>query len=286
MNLKSQKGSIILYTLVAMFVITTIAIMLFVKSANKQQTQLEASMQIQQIYNNGQTPEEAYQKYLGNEVVPIKDGEQLSKIGTGETVFVDGKAYVLAKANTYVLRNDIILNPELEVEFKNVQKLIDQDQITFEGQKHTITIKYDGMESIYSEDNNYQIEDVNIFNEQGFAKFRDKVNEGKTYKGSNITLKSNLDLTELNVADQKTSWVPIGTEANKFAGNFEGNNNIIKELYIKGTAVNTGLFGHNSGTIQNLTLENGYVESSYERVGMVVRKKYRNNKKCINKWNS
>lgn len=273
MNLKSQKGSIILYTLVAMFVITTIAIMLFVKSANKQQTQLEASMQIQQIYNNGQTPEEAYQKYLGNEVVPIKDGEQLSKIGTGETVFVDGKAYVLAKANTYVLRNDIILNPELEVEFKNVQKLIDQDQITFEGQKHTITIKYDGMESIYSEDNNYQIEDVNIFNEQGFAKFRDKVNEGKTYKGSNITLKSNLDLTELNVADKKTSWVPIGTEANKFAGNFEGNNNIIKELYINKSDVATGLFAYNTGTIQNLTLENGYVESSYTGVGMIVRNK-------------
>lgn len=52
MKIKSQKGSLTMYVLISMIIITTIAVGFFVASANKQQTQVEAIEQMKKIYAN------------------------------------------------------------------------------------------------------------------------------------------------------------------------------------------------------------------------------------------
>ena len=98
------------------------------------------------------TPEEAYQKYMGNEVIPIKTASQLLKIGSGETVIIDGKAYTFNEGCTYVLKNDITLTED----FSSVQTKIKDDYVVLEGQGHIITVEIGENKQCYSEYDRYQ----------------------------------------------------------------------------------------------------------------------------------
>ena len=55
MKIKSQRGSLTMYVLISMIIITTIAVGYFVASANKQQTQVEAIEQMKKIYASNTT---------------------------------------------------------------------------------------------------------------------------------------------------------------------------------------------------------------------------------------
>ena len=69
---------------------------------------------------------------------------------------------------------------------------------------------------------------------------------GKYFKlGNSITVDSD-------------NWTPIGTEANAFAGNFDGNNKTISGINYQGDGTYIGLFGHvgATGSVSNLTLAN------------------------------
>lgn len=85
---------------------------------------------------------------------------------------------------------------------------------------------------------------------------------------------------DLNISpyNEGTGWEPIGNLANKFVGGFDGNGNIISNLYIHNPAKNyAGLFGYiQNAEIKKLGLENvdinannyvgslaGYVYNSY-----------------------
>lgn len=153
MNIKSQKGSMILYVLIAMLAITAVAVGMFVTSANKQRTQLEAINEMQKMYDNDETPAEAYQRYIGGEIIPIYTAEQLLKVGNGETLTIDGKGYTFNEGCTYVLKSDITL----EQNFKTVQDKIKDGDVTFEGQGHTITVVNNGeIQEVYTEYNRFQ----------------------------------------------------------------------------------------------------------------------------------
>ncbi|MFA5562472.1 MAG: hypothetical protein WDA00_07545, partial [Eubacteriales bacterium] len=67
-------------------------------------------------------------------------------------------------------------------------------------------------------------------------------------------------------------WTPIGTDAKKFWGNFNGDGHTVSGLYINGdTAGFVGLFGYIlSSDIYDFDIVNGYVRSTGNNVGIVI----------------
>ncbi len=80
--------------------------------------------------------------------------------------------------------------------------------------------------------------------------FAELVNTGTTFKDKTVTLGADFDLS--GVSD----WTPIGTADHAFAGTFDGDGKEILGLTIvSATGGYRGLFGNNSGTIQNVMIE-------------------------------
>ena len=102
---------------------------------------------------------------------------------------------------------------------------------------------------------------------QDLEDFRDAVNSGNKYKGSNnkmVTLTTDLDLSSIE------NWTPIGTSVHPFDGIFDGGGHVIKNLNVSGSSNNNGLFGYaNKATIYNMHLLNPTV-SGPDYVGTVV----------------
>jgi hypothetical protein len=102
---------------------------------------------------------------------------------------------------------------------------------------------------------------------QDLKDFRDAVNSGNKYKGSNnkmVTLTTDLDLSSID------NWTPIGTSTHSFNGIFNGGGHVIKNLKVSGNSNNNGLFGYaNKATIYNMHLLNPTV-SGPDYVGTVV----------------
>ena len=128
---------------------------------------------------------------------------------------------------------------------------------------------------VKDEQGNYKIEkvevtditeDMDIWNRADMETFRDKVNSGRTFEGRTVRVKDNIDL-EGSASNQ---WTPIAEESGKFKGTLEGNNYNIQNLYIDNTKAIQGLFGFNNGTIQNVVIENGFVKSTQETIGLLV----------------
>lgn len=71
------------------------------------------------------------------------------------------------------------------------------------------------------------------------------VNNGTTYNGVYFQLTTNISLNN-------RSWTSIGSGSSTFAGNFDGNGMVISGL--NNTSGYGGLFGNNSGTIQNVNV--------------------------------
>ena len=78
--------------------------------------------------------------------------------------------------------------------------------------------------------------------------FRDSVNNGNTYEGQTVTLAAQVDLSAI-------SWNSIGTEEHPFKGTFDGGGKTVTGLNTQTEDTYAGLFGYNSGTIKNLTVE-------------------------------
>ena len=102
---------------------------------------------------------------------------------------------------------------------------------------------------------------------QDLKDFRDAVNSGNKYKGSNnkmVTLTTDLDLSSID------NWTPIGTSVHSFDGIFNGGGHVIKNLNVSGSSNYNGLFGYaKNATIYNMHLLNPTV-SGPDYVGTVV----------------
>ena len=102
---------------------------------------------------------------------------------------------------------------------------------------------------------------------QDLKDFRDAVNSGNKYKGSNnkmVTLTTDLDLSSID------NWTPIGTSVHPFDGIFNGGGHVIKNLNVSGSSNYNGLFGYaKKATIYNMHLLNPTV-SGPDYVGTVV----------------
>ena len=102
---------------------------------------------------------------------------------------------------------------------------------------------------------------------QDLKDFRDAVNSGNMYKGSNnkmVTLTTDLDLSGID------NWTPIGTSGHPFDGILNGGGHVIKNLNVSGSSNHNGLFGYAiKATIYNMHLLNPTV-SGPDYVGTVV----------------
>ena len=102
---------------------------------------------------------------------------------------------------------------------------------------------------------------------QDLKDFRDAVNSGTQYKGSNnkmVTLTTDLDLSSID------NWTPIGTSGLPFDGVFDGGGHVIKNLKVDRAELYNGLFGYaKNATIYNMHLLNPTV-SGPDYVGTVV----------------
>ena len=102
---------------------------------------------------------------------------------------------------------------------------------------------------------------------QDLEDFRDAVNSGNKYKGSNnkmVTLTTDLDLSGID------NWTPIGTSGHPFDGILNGGGHVIKNLNVSGSSNHNGLFGYAiKATIYNMHLLNPTV-SGPDYVGTVV----------------
>ena len=115
------------------------------------------------------------------------------------------------------------------------------------------------------------VDNLVICNLDDLKKFRDMVNAGENFKGKTITLAADIDLNN-------EEWTPIGTQSNKFLGNFDGAGHTIKNLVVDGDIYwGSGFFGnvtngnpeiaHN--VIKNLTIENASISGTHS-VGAVA----------------
>ena len=95
---------------------------------------------------------------------------------------------------------------------------------------------------------------------QELKDFRDAVNSGTQYKGSNnkmVTLTTDLDMSSIG------KWTPIGTLEHPFDGVFNGGGHVIKNLKVDRAELYNGLFGYaQNATIYNMHLKNPFVSGS------------------------
>lgn len=116
-------------------------------------------------------------------------------------------------------------------------------------------------------------QDLEIKNADDLVYFRDTVNKGATYQGRTIKLLNDIDLSSVcgaNIDGNEISWIPIG---GIFKGTFDGQNNMIENIYINIKKGNNALFKQNNGTIQNLKISGKITTtSSYgnETAGVVI----------------
>ncbi len=139
------------------------------------------------------------------------------------------------------------------------------------------------------------------------------VNLGETYAGNYFELTRDLDFSDSNsyndseridygnlngIADDGdtlmkeltsgTGWIPIGTLTNRFKGIFNGNNKVIKNIYINNNIaeISVGLFGSvMNSTIKDLTLDGNIKTIKLANMGSFIGNAYHNTTvdNCVNK---
>ena len=114
------------------------------------------------------------------------------------------------------------------------------------------------------------------------AWFRDHVNAGNRTAcarlEADINMSSVCHAANTSEGVEELMWVPISDYSqvgtNSWYGTFDGNNKTISNLYINATANYSGLFGYLNnnvrGTIKNIKFENANINSTKERVAVLV----------------
>ena len=87
-----------------------------------------------------------------------------------------------------------------------------------------------------------------------------EVNAGDTKEGKYYVLTNNIDLGPHE--EEVSNFTPIGTDSNRFKGNFNGDNHTISNLYMNGIE-NAGLFGYvENASVSNLIVNGDIVNAT------------------------
>ena len=150
--------------------------------------------------------------------------------------------------------------------------------VTMNNSKRKYTIEDDGsiIEGVYDKWNGTDSKEptektsneIHIYTVAELKWIADKVNnDGNTFEGYTIYLENNLDFGAretsgnwVNTENEALKWTAIGKQKDiPLKATFEGNNHIIKGVYINDETNFNGIFG-NSSSILNLTVKNSYIK--------------------------
>ena len=135
--------------------------------------------------------------------------------------------------------------------------------------------KWDGKSS--TEPTEKTTNEIHIYTTSELKWLADQVNnEGNTFEGYTIYLENNLDLGAREkdgnwetTENEEVKWTAIGKEkAKTLQATFEGNNHIIKGVYVNDSTKFNGIFG-NTNSILNLTVKNSYIKGANGTGGIV-----------------
>ena len=174
MNRKSEKGSIVVYVLVTMVIFTIICIGVFVRSTSKQQLQLETLGRLQNVYQGDQTAQEAYQQYVGGDVIPIYTADQFYQIASGSTLNIQDKNYTMSKGKTYYLQQDIVIDKDVS----SILKMAQNHEIEIIGQGHMVSSTVNGTTYVYLEENQWEKESPFTTAQSGVGYYADTDRDG------------------------------------------------------------------------------------------------------------
>lgn len=124
-----------------------------------------------------------------------------------------------------------------------------------------LEVRYDNDK--LSKSNVVTIEDYTIAKVEELKRFSQITNSGNNYAGKTIELVSEIDLQ----GSETNQWTPILN----FSGSFNGNNNIIKNVYINSNQNEIGFFKDilGTGSIKGLQLENVTIKGKINTGGIV-----------------
>ena len=99
--------------------------------------------------------------------------------------------------------------------------------------------------------------------------------QGKYFKlGADIKLNKGKIIDDKGgfVADSSKlhKWTPIGNSSVSFTGSFDGDGHTVSGMFINTTSSHNGLFGNNSGTVQNVTVADSWVSGGKYTAGVVA----------------
>lgn len=201
-------------------------------------------------------------KFTIDKSVP-KIGESLGKGEESKTITIvaeveDAKDYTKSTINVEITYEGNITEIKIGNEEQTVPEKVDG--------KYTLSkeVLKNGKYIIYAKDekDEYKIvkvevaeisEDMDIKTPEDLVLFRDRVNKGATYVGKTVRMLNNIDLSSVcgqNVNGEEKSWIPISV----FAGTFDGQGNMIENIYINVNGGKNALFVTNRGTIRNLII--------------------------------
>ena len=99
------------------------------------------------------------------------------------------------------------------------------------------------------------------------------------YQGKYFKLGADVVLNDGDIIDDKGAliadstklhkWTPIGNSSVSFTGTFDGNGHTVSGMFINTTSTHNGLFGNNSGTVQNVTVADSWVSGGKYTAGVV-----------------
>lgn len=134
---------------------------------------------------------------------------------------------------------------------------------------------YEGIQDSYiicdNTDNALNVKELN-----GFAFMCTK---GMSFVGKTVYLGNDVAVNEETISELSEdeyanldAWTPIGTTTREFAGTFDGGMNSISGIYVNTSEQGAALFKNTAvgSTIENLKLENSYINTTAERAGSIV----------------
>ena len=239
-NIKSEKGAITILVLVSVLFFVSFLVSGYMVVSNKIKGQKEIIEQTRKIYET-ETAEDAYKSFFNNDsYIPIYTAEQFRKIRSGELVNINGKIYTFGLDKTYVLMNDLptgekrgtIINPIPIYTAEQFRKIGSGETLNINDKDYTF-----GLDGTYLIMNNIDL--------------------GAQYNAETQTWEG--------IAFETIGYYNY-KQSEPFIGIIEGFNNTISGIYIK----NQSIIGHNKGTIQNIILDNGYIDSECSYSGTVA----------------
>jgi len=148
-NFKNEKGAITILVLVTMLFLLAFLMSAYMIVSNRAKKQREISNEIEQLYSQSENLVDVYNSYFNNEIIPIYNETDFSKIGIEDYYIINGKYCEMTWSATYALMNDLELEQDDEIPIKN-----SNFTGSFEWNGHTITVtNSSGEETIYFSEN-------------------------------------------------------------------------------------------------------------------------------------